>query len=90
MTAVAVFVPNASTTAHSGSYQTGMLFLHEGVAKSRKRLLLLRGFEEPTTDAGCEIAPPPESTTSGSAVGIEPTQTPPMTTAEAILEFRLR
>ena len=91
MTAVAaVFVPNASTTAHSGSYQTGMLFLHEGVAKSRTRLLLLRGFEEPTTDAGCEIAPPPESTTSGSAVGIEPTQTPPMTTAEAILEFRLR
>ena len=89
MTAAAVFVQNVSTT-DSGTYHPWMVSLHEGPAKSRTRLLLLRGFEEPATDAGCETAPPPESTTSGSVVGIEPTQTPRQTTAEAILEFRLR
>ena len=89
MTAVAAsFVPNVGTS--SGSCRPDMLSLHEGAVKSRPRLLLLRGFEEPATDAGCEMAPPPESTTSGSVIGVEPTQTPPKTTAEVILEFRFR
>ena len=89
MNGAAVFIPNASTTG-SGSYQPGMLSFHDGAADSSTCLLLLRDFEEPATDAGCGVAPPPESTTSGSLGGIGPNQTPPKTTAEAILEFRLR
>ena len=85
MTAVGTgFDPNASTPTRAG-YGGGGLSFREGTAKRRTRLLL-RSFAEPATDAGYATSPPPESTTSGSADVMQPTQT--QTTGTAVLEIR--